>query len=77
MVKLLATPFIGYELEISQEKIFMAMFRPTKSMKFFNLENFRLYGTIFRIILSFQQHINLRPCYIYCVCCFFVNIGYH
>ncbi len=45
MVKLPATHCSCYELEISQEKIFVAMVRPAKSMKIFNLENFRLYGS--------------------------------
>ena len=35
---------ICYELEISQEKNFVAILRPAKSAKFFYLENFRLYG---------------------------------
>ena len=44
MVTLPAMHCSCYELEISREKIFVAMLRPVKSTKIFNLENFRLYG---------------------------------
>ena len=40
MVKLLAMPCICYECELLQEKFVAAVLRPTKSVKFFNLENF-------------------------------------
>ena len=46
VVKLPATHCSCYELEISREKIFSAMLRPAKSIKIFNLKNFRLYGNL-------------------------------
>ena len=45
MIELPATPCICYKLEISWEKFFAAALRPVKSVKIFNLENFRLYGS--------------------------------
>ena len=47
-----------YELEISQEKVFMAMLRPTKSTKHFNLENFICY------ISGGADLISIAPTYI-------------
>lgn len=44
MVKLPATHCSHYELEILQEKIFMATLRPANSANIFNLKNARLYG---------------------------------
>ena len=49
VVKVPAMHCISYELEISWEKIFMALLGPMKSAKDFNLENFRLYGRYINI----------------------------
>ena len=46
VVKLPATHCSCYELEISWEKIFVAMLRLVKSVKIFNLKNFRLCDTL-------------------------------
>ena len=45
VIKLPATHCSCYEAEISRDKIFAAMLRPAKN---FNLENFRLYGSLLK-----------------------------
>ena len=61
VVKVPVMHCICYEVEISREKIFVAIRWPAKSTKIFNLENFRLYSMHACIHVEFlnSQHTGL------------------